>query len=82
VDAQHGLIAGRATGDLLADFEQVSALSLGNVLGIPKVGAEEFRHWFRGLIAGGRTSPLIRLARISASGSGPTCAPATSSAGR
>jgi cytochrome P450 len=54
VDAQLGLIAGRGTGDLLAEyFEPVSVLSLGHVLGIPEVSADELRHWFRGLIAGG-----------------------------
>jgi cytochrome P450 len=48
------LIAQRGSGDLLADyFEPISVLALGRVLGIPEVGADELRHWFRGLIAGG-----------------------------
>jgi cytochrome P450 len=49
----HG-IAGREEGDLLAEyFEPISVVALACVLGIPEIDADELRHWFHGLIAGG-----------------------------
>lgn len=54
VDTQLDLVAGRGTGDLLAEyFEPISVLALASVLGIPDVDSDELRRWFRGLIAGG-----------------------------
>jgi cytochrome P450 len=54
VDAQLELIVERGDADLLADyFEPVSVLALRHVLGIGEVDADELRHWFRGLMAGG-----------------------------
>ena len=54
IATQLDLVAGRGTGDLLAEFfEPVSVLALAWVLGIPDFDADELRRWFRGLIAGG-----------------------------
>jgi cytochrome P450 len=54
VDGRLELISAWGSADLLADyFEPISVLALASVLGIPEVGADELRHWFRGLIAGG-----------------------------
>ena len=53
VGRQLDSIAGLGCGDLVASyFEPISVLALGEVLGIPEVGADELRRWFRALIAG------------------------------
>lgn len=45
--------SGTDQADLVPDyFEPISVLALGEVLGIPEVGADELRRWFRALIAG------------------------------
>jgi cytochrome P450 len=54
VEDQLDLVKEHGSADLLAEyFEPISVLALGHVLGIPEVGADELRTWFRGLMAGG-----------------------------
>jgi cytochrome P450 len=53
VERQLDAIAGLGGGDLVGSyFEPISVLALGEVVGIPEVGADELRRWFHALIAG------------------------------
>jgi cytochrome P450 len=53
VERQLRTIASAGGGDLVQSyFEPISVLALGEVLGIPELGADELRRWFHALIAG------------------------------
>jgi cytochrome P450 len=53
VERQLSGLVPQGRADLIASyFEPISVLALGEVLGIPEVGPETLRRWYRALIAG------------------------------